>query len=57
MMELHITTQAKFDAALTRGDFNRATKVRLDNLPLVTALPAMPRATKVRLDARLRAIR
>ena len=46
---LEIYSQSAFDAAVRSGAFAAATDVRLDNLPLVTAVPEMPAATDVRL--------
>ena len=46
-MKLTITNQAQFDDAVDRNLFATAIHVRLDNLPLVTAVPDMPAAIHV----------
>ena len=37
-MQLIIDSQIKFDKALAKGDFAKATYVRLSNLPLVVVV-------------------
>ena len=49
-LRLEIYSQREFDNALASGAFNTATVVRLDNLPLVSAVPELPAATDVWLD-------
>ena len=51
-MKLTITNQAQFDDAVDRNLFATAIHVRLDNLPLVTAVPDMPAAIEVWLDGK-----